>query len=89
MDLGQREKRFENVDQKLFADPAEGQTRERDAKLRRGKISIEMSAYVFCKTRTHVPLLCQRVELARAHFDDGELARDEEPVQGHERGDHS
>src|SRR5260370_35365841 len=89
MDSGEREKRFENVDEKLLADPAERQTCKRDAKLRRGKISVEMPAHVFCKMRTHIPLLCQSVELARTHFDDGELARDEEPVQGHERGNHS
>src|SRR2546430_16533554 len=89
MDSGEREKRFENVDQKLFADPAERQTCKRDAKLRRGKVGVEMSPDVFCKTRTHVPLLCQRVQLARTHFDDGKLTRDEEPVKGHERGNHS
>src|SRR5205085_5941029 len=88
MNVRQRKERFDQMRKKFFTEPTERQTRHSDAELRRRKISVEMRANIFCKTRARVPLLRQFVELTRANFDDCEFARDEKSVQSNQRRDY-
>src|SRR5438270_7856337 len=74
--------------EKFFDQPSERQARHGDSELRSRKISVEMRANIFCKTRARVPLLRQFVELTRANFDDCEFARDEKSVQSNQRRDY-
>ena len=88
VDVHEREGRLKQADQKLFADPTEREAEERHAELRRGEVGIEMRADVLGENSANVPLLHERVELAGAHFYDGEFARDEKAVQDNEREDY-
>ena len=87
MNVYQRKKRLQNLHEKLFADPAEGEAGQRDTELRSRQVGVEMGAHVFDETRLHIPLFHQFVELTGAHFDNSELARHEETVENDERGD--
>ena len=88
INVQQPEKWLEHLRQKLFAYPAQCQTRQGYTELRRGKISIEMAADIFGKAGPQIPLLHQRIELTRAHFDDGKFARNEKTVKREQRRDH-
>ena len=84
VNVDQGKEGLEDLHEKLFADPAEGKTGERDAELGGRKVSVEMRTDVFNKTGPHIPLLHQFVELTGAHFDDGEFAGHEETVENDE-----
>ena len=56
MNIHQGKGRLEHSHQKLFADPAERETGQRDSELRRGKIGVEVRAHVLGENRAKVPL---------------------------------
>src|SRR6266404_4486753 len=88
MNVRQREERFDQMREKIFTEPTERQTRQCDAELRCRKIRVQVRANVLREPCPRIPLLHQRIELARAHFDDREFARDEKSVQADQRRDH-
>src|SRR6266404_3541452 len=86
MNVRKREERFDEMRQKLFAHPPERETCQRDSKLRRRKICVEMRTNVLREPRPRIPLLRQFVKLTGAHFDDREFAGDEKSVEPDQRG---
>ena len=79
MDVRQKESGLEHAREKLFADPAQGETGQGNAELRRGEIGIEVSADVLGENRLHIAFVLERIELAVADLHDGKLG-------GHEKG---
>src|ERR1051326_5062883 len=87
LNVRQAKERLQNMGEKRFAHPAQGQAGQGHTELCSGKVSVEMGTNIFGKTRPSVPLLYQGVELARSHFYNREFAGDEETVQRDQRGD--
>src|SRR4029079_7200225 len=74
------ERRFENVGQGRFTNPAERERRERDAELCRGDIRIQMRDDLQRGSRTQTPFVHQFLKARAADGDDGEFGGDEETV---------
>ena len=81
VDAELRKDRLDHLGEKRLADPAETETRQRDAELACGEIGLEIGGDVLRQASAPAAFLDQRVELAAADFYQRKLRRDEEAVQ--------
>src|SRR2546421_5352421 len=84
MDVRQDEGRFEKVGEELLADPAQGQTREGNAKLGRRQVGIEMAADVLGKNGPHVSFILESIQLAAADLYDRKLRGHKKRIENNE-----
>src|SRR5579862_7779784 len=70
-----------------FADPAEGQTGQRDSNLGGREIGVEMGQDMARLPSPGISLFYERIELAGPHLDERKLRGDEKAVQQNENQD--
>src|SRR5205085_11694509 len=87
MHIHEGERRLKDPSEKLFADPAQGETGQGDAELGRRQVGVEMYAYVLGENGADVAFVLKRIELAGPHFYDREFGRDEKGVERDEPDD--
>ncbi len=79
------EDRLNDVREIFFAEPAEREAGQGDAKPACGEIGVEMRGDVAGKFRAAHALVDQGVELTAADFDDREFRSDEKAIQEDEK----
>src|SRR5205085_324892 len=69
MHIHEGERRLKDPGEKLFADPAQGETGQGDAELGRRQVGVEMSADVLGENGTDVAFVFKRIELESYQLD--------------------
>src|SRR5678809_897259 len=76
------EERLDQMGEAWLANPAEGKAGERDAKLRRGDVAIQVGRLALEDAGERVAFHHQLLEARDPHLHQRELRRDEESVKG-------